>query len=86
MLKGRPFELIDVHLDDSELNLQEVLRCIHVDLLCVQQRPVDRPNMPSIILMLASHSELPKPKPPRKQIHKKESIPLESQIHFRKTL
>ncbi|GMN25818.1 hypothetical protein TIFTF001_040777 [Ficus carica] len=42
----------------------EVLRCIHVGLLCVQQRPVDRPNMPSVILMLGNDSELPEPKPP----------------------
>ncbi|GMN66852.1 hypothetical protein TIFTF001_035917 [Ficus carica] len=61
--EGRPFELIDVHLEDSELNLQEVLCRIHVGLLCVQQRPVDRPNMPSVILMLGSDSELPEPKP-----------------------
>ncbi|GMN22115.1 hypothetical protein TIFTF001_047375 [Ficus carica] len=62
--EGCPFELIDVHLEDSNLNLQEVLRCIHVGLLCVQQCPVDRPNMPSVILMLGSDSELPEPKPP----------------------
>lgn len=65
MLKqGRPSELVDEHLKDSDLNLQEVLRCIHVGLLCVQQRPEDRPNMSSIILMLGSESELSEPKPP----------------------
>ncbi|GMN71237.1 hypothetical protein TIFTF001_055928 [Ficus carica] len=62
--EGRPFELIDVHLEDSKLNLQEVLHCIHVGPLCVQQCPVDRPNMPSVILMLGSDNELPEPKPP----------------------
>ena len=65
MLKeGRPFELIDVHLMDSELKLPEVLRCIHVGLLCVQQRPEDRPNLSSVILMLGSESDLPEPKLP----------------------
>ncbi|GMN64459.1 hypothetical protein TIFTF001_033531 [Ficus carica] len=62
--EGRTFELIDVHLMDSELKLQEVLRCIHVGLLCVQQRPEDRPNLSSVILMLGSESGLPEPKPP----------------------
>ncbi|GMN67205.1 hypothetical protein TIFTF001_036272 [Ficus carica] len=62
--EGRPFELIDVHLMDSKLKLQEVLRCIHVGLLCVQQRPEDRPNLSSVILMLGSESDLPEPKPP----------------------
>ena len=41
-----------------------MLRCIHVGLLCVQQRPEDRPSMSSVILMLGSESELPQPKPP----------------------
>ncbi|GMN23708.1 hypothetical protein TIFTF001_040489 [Ficus carica] len=62
--EGRPFELIDVHLRDSYNNLLQVLRCIHVGLLCVQQRPEDRPSMSSVILMLGSESELPQPKPP----------------------
>ncbi|GMN66854.1 hypothetical protein TIFTF001_035915 [Ficus carica] len=62
--EGRPFELVDVHLKDLDVNLHEVLRCIHVGLLCVQQRLVDRPNMSSVGLMLGSDNELPKPKPP----------------------
>ena len=62
--EGRPFDLIDVHLMDSYDNLQEVLRCINVGLLCVQQHPIDRPDMPSVILMLSSERELPQPKPP----------------------
>ncbi|XP_024027994.1 G-type lectin S-receptor-like serine/threonine-protein kinase At4g27290 isoform X2 [Morus notabilis] len=62
--EGRPLELIDAHLRDSYDNLQEVLRCIHVALLCVQQRPVDRPSMLAVILMLGSESMLPQPKPP----------------------
>ena len=65
MLKeGRPFDLIDVHMKDSYVNLQEVLRCIHVGLLCVQQNPIDRPDMSSVVLMLNSERELPQPKSP----------------------
>ncbi|MBA0759220.1 hypothetical protein Gotri_022138, partial [Gossypium trilobum] len=40
----RPLELIDTALSDL-YNATEVLRCINVALLCVQQSPLDRPNM-----------------------------------------
>lgn len=33
-------------------------------LLCVQQRPEDRPSMASVVLMFGSESELLPPKPP----------------------
>ncbi|KAF9666861.1 hypothetical protein SADUNF_Sadunf16G0272800 [Salix dunnii] len=42
----------------------EALRCLHVALLCVQQRPEDRPNMSSVVLMLGSENPLPQPKQP----------------------
>ena len=44
--------------------LSEVLRCIHVGLLCVQQRPEDRPSMSSVVLMLSSDNSLPNPRQP----------------------
>ncbi|PON81461.1 S-receptor-like serine/threonine-protein kinase [Trema orientale] len=63
--EGRPFELIDFWLRDSCNNLQEVLRCIHIGLLCVQQNPMDRPSMSSVVSMLESENVvLPQPKPP----------------------
>ena len=64
MQESRSFEMIDACLRDYSQDLSEVLRCIHVSLLCVQQCPVDRPNMSSVILMLGSEGELPQPKPP----------------------
>ena len=45
-------------------NISDALRHIHVGLLCVQQRPEDRPNMSSVVQMLSSESLLPKPKQP----------------------
>ncbi|KAE8691891.1 S-locus lectin protein kinase family protein, putative isoform 1 [Hibiscus syriacus] len=42
----------------------EMVRCINVALLCVQQRPEDRPNMSSVLLMLGGESTLPKPNRP----------------------
>ena len=43
----------------------ELLRCIHIGLLCVQEDPVDRPTMSSVVVMLASDSiKLPQPTQP----------------------
>jgi hypothetical protein len=55
--------LVDDALGDS-CTLSEVLRCIHVGLLCVQQMPEDRPTMSSVVLMLSGESLLPKPRHP----------------------
>ncbi|KAH7546566.1 hypothetical protein FEM48_Zijuj01G0214300 [Ziziphus jujuba var. spinosa] len=64
MQEGRPIELIDAWMSDYSQNLSEILRCIHVSLLCVQQRPMDRPCMSSVVLMLSSEGALPEPKTP----------------------
>ncbi|KAF3453568.1 hypothetical protein FNV43_RR04008 [Rhamnella rubrinervis] len=64
MQEGRPFELIDAQLSDYSQCMSQVLRCIHVSLLCVQQNPVDRPCMSSVVLMLSSEGALVQPKPP----------------------
>ncbi|PON49905.1 Serine/threonine protein kinase [Parasponia andersonii] len=64
MKEGKAVELIDNSLRDSYENMEEVLRCIHVGLLCVQQSPDDRPNMSSVVLMLSGERVLPQPKPP----------------------
>uniref|UniRef100_A0A2N9HWE4 Bulb-type lectin domain-containing protein n=1 Tax=Fagus sylvatica TaxID=28930 RepID=A0A2N9HWE4_FAGSY len=61
-IEDRPIELIDDSVGD--FTIFEVLRCIHVALLCVQQRQEDRPNMLSVVLMLSSESLLPKPRQP----------------------
>ncbi|KAJ7003767.1 cysteine-rich receptor-like protein kinase 29 [Populus alba] len=43
----------------------EMMRCIHIGLLCVQENIADRPTMASIVLMLSSHSlTLPVPSQP----------------------
>ncbi|XP_044473372.1 receptor-like serine/threonine-protein kinase SD1-8 isoform X2 [Mangifera indica] len=61
--ENKPSELIDPVLGES-CNISEVIRCIHISLLCVQQYPVDRPNMSSVVLMLGSDNVLPQPKQP----------------------
>lgn len=42
----------------------EVLRSIHVGLLCVQRNLEDRPSMANVVLMLSSEVPLPQPKQP----------------------
>ncbi|KAL1293152.1 hypothetical protein AAHE18_19G051600 [Arachis hypogaea] len=58
----RPLELLDELLKGCTHS--EVIRCIQVGLLCVQQRPEDRPDMLSVVLMLNGEKLLPKPKVP----------------------
>lgn len=48
-------ELIDSSIDNS-YSQSEVLRCIQVGLLCVQERAEDRPTMSSVVLMLSSET------------------------------
>nr|GEW50615.1 G-type lectin S-receptor-like serine/threonine-protein kinase At4g27290 [Tanacetum cinerariifolium] len=48
----------------SSCVVSEVLRSIHVALLCVQHHAEDRPTMLSVVLMLVSESALPEPKQP----------------------
>ncbi|KAG6641578.1 hypothetical protein CIPAW_09G083800 [Carya illinoinensis] len=52
---GTPMELLDPVLGDS-YSRDEVMRCIHIGLLCVQEDPADRPSMALIVLTLDSHS------------------------------
>jgi hypothetical protein len=60
---GRPFELVDPILRES-CSKDQVLRCIHVGLLCVEDNAVDRPIMSDVISMLTSEAQLPLPKQP----------------------
>ncbi|KAK8330647.1 hypothetical protein V6Z11_A10G019200 [Gossypium hirsutum] len=55
--KGEGMELIDQVLVPSCV-ASEVLKCIHIGLLCVHEDPADRPTMSSVIFMLASDSTI----------------------------
>ena len=61
--EGRPLELLDASIEDS-VTLHEVVRTIHVGLLCVQRNPEDRPSMSAAVLMLGSEGALPPPLKP----------------------
>ncbi|KAJ9550403.1 hypothetical protein OSB04_014448 [Centaurea solstitialis] len=60
---GKSLDLIDTSLGNS-WSMSEVLRSIHIGLLCVQQRPQDRPNTRSVVRMLGEEGTLPSPKQP----------------------
>ena len=60
----RALELMDPSLKDS-YSRNEVIRCIHMGLLCVQEEADARPTMATIVLMLSSYSiSLPSPQEP----------------------
>ncbi|KAL5700167.1 hypothetical protein ACHQM5_025648 [Ranunculus cassubicifolius] len=57
-------EMVDESLRDS-CKVDDVLRCIHIGLLCVQRRTSERPTMSSVVLMLSSQGVgLPNPQQP----------------------
>ena len=59
-----PFELMDQRLLESSKS-SEVLKCIIIGLLCVQEDPGDRPTMTNVVLMLSGDIvSLPTPKQP----------------------
>ncbi|KAJ6980066.1 hypothetical protein NC653_028021 [Populus alba x Populus x berolinensis] len=61
--EGRPMELVRQSIIEA-CNLSEVLRSIHVALLCVQDNREDRPDMSYVVSMLSNENTLPQPKHP----------------------
>ncbi|KAK3129504.1 hypothetical protein QOZ80_6BG0480740 [Eleusine coracana subsp. coracana] len=62
--EGNVEDLADSSIIDTCL-LDEVLLCIHVALLCVQENPDDRPHMPFVVLALENGiTTLPNPNHP----------------------
>ncbi|CAJ1977287.1 unnamed protein product [Sphenostylis stenocarpa] len=66
--EGTASNLIDPTLNKGSRN--EMIRCIHIGLLCVQGHLADRPTMASVVLMLNSYSHtLPVPSEPAFFMH-----------------
>ncbi|XP_023729509.1 G-type lectin S-receptor-like serine/threonine-protein kinase At4g27290 isoform X1 [Lactuca sativa] len=61
--EDKSIELLSASVRNSSV-VSEVLRSIHVGLLCVQHHAEDRPTMLSVVLMLISEGVLPPPKQP----------------------
>ncbi|XP_039129809.1 putative receptor-like protein kinase At4g00960 isoform X3 [Dioscorea cayenensis subsp. rotundata] len=53
--EGNPLELVDQTLGNIFIK-EQVLRCIHIGLLCVQEDPTKRPSMASVVNMLNNDS------------------------------
>ncbi|RIA05208.1 hypothetical protein BRARA_K00502, partial [Brassica rapa] len=67
--EGQGLEIVDtaVIVDSSSPTCRprEILRCLQIGLLCVQERVEDRPMMSSVVLMLGSEAVfIPQPKRP----------------------
>ncbi|CAI9273446.1 unnamed protein product [Lactuca saligna] len=60
---GKSVELVSSAVRDSCVASQ-VLRAVHIGLLCVQHHAEDRPTMSSVVLMLGNENYLPPPKQP----------------------
>ena len=60
---GKALQIVDSNMEGSCI-VPEILRFIHVALLCMQQYPEDRPTMTLVLLMLGSEMELDEPKEP----------------------
>ncbi|WOL07793.1 hypothetical protein Cni_G16542 [Canna indica] len=62
--EDKVFEIVDKSIADS-FSMAEILSCMKVGLLCVQELPRDRPTMSSVVRLLGSDSTLlPEPKQP----------------------
>lgn len=66
-LEGKGLDIVDPVIVDSSSTFRpsEVLRCIHIGLLCVQETKDNRPLMSSVMLMLTSDkTEMNQPERP----------------------
>ncbi|KAJ8549700.1 hypothetical protein K7X08_033407 [Anisodus acutangulus] len=68
--KGTAIEFIDPMLKGSSGLVRDIIRCIHIALLCVQENVADRPTMAAVVIMLSSLSlSLPVPSGPAYYMH-----------------
>ena len=71
----KSLEILDSNIEKSYSYI-EVIRCIQIGLLCVQQNPDDRPTMERIVSYLSSVSvELPMPQEPGGFMGNRNQIP-----------
>ncbi|XP_019170534.1 PREDICTED: putative receptor-like protein kinase At4g00960 [Ipomoea nil] len=78
---GTPLEILDPVLAKS-YKVNEVIQCIHIGLLCVQDVAVERPTMAEVMLMLSSYSSnsWPPPREPAFYHGGREGIPREPEL------
>lgn len=54
-IREKAIELIDPSLSNNS-PIDQLLKCIHIGLLCVQENPADRPLMSAVNFMLTSNT------------------------------
>ena len=78
--EGTASSIVDPIITDSSRN--EIMRCIHIGILCVQENVADRPNMASVAIMLNSYSvTLPVPSQPALFINDRNLSEIQSGEH-----
>ncbi|KAG7546487.1 Protein kinase-like domain superfamily [Arabidopsis suecica] len=75
---GTTLDLVDPSIVEN-CHKSEVVRCIHIGLLCVQENPVERPALSTISVMLTSNTvTLPAPQQPGFFVKSRPGNPLDS--------
>ncbi|KAH0935251.1 hypothetical protein HID58_012368 [Brassica napus] len=80
-------DLVDPVIVDN-CQMSEVVRCIHIGLLCVQEDPIERPTFSTILMMLISNNViLPVPQQPGfvTQTRRKKDLPDSNQSAMTKS-
>ncbi|XP_024007715.1 G-type lectin S-receptor-like serine/threonine-protein kinase At1g11410 [Eutrema salsugineum] len=73
--KGEATKIIDTLMDVETYDESEVMKCIHIGLLCVQESASDRPDMSSVVFMLGHNAiDLPSPKHPAFTVGRKRNF------------
>nr|GME12036.1 putative receptor-like protein kinase At4g00960 [Ipomoea batatas] len=68
--EGTALNLVDPFVRGNSGSAPEMMRCIHMALLCVQENVADRPTMSTVVLVLSSSSlSLPMPSAPAFFMH-----------------
>ncbi|KAI3941328.1 hypothetical protein MKW92_037961, partial [Papaver armeniacum] len=62
--EGKGLDFIDLFLTEfAPAPAEELLRCLHIGLLCVQEDAADRPTMSNVLVMLGSDKSIDLPQP-----------------------
>ncbi|GJV44329.1 hypothetical protein Tco_1428865 [Tanacetum coccineum] len=70
--EGSAMEFIDPSLDDRS-SAYKLIRCMHIGLLCVEEKWIHRPSMLEVSAMLRNkHADVPIPKRPAYSTNKDE--------------
>ncbi|XP_031390375.1 cysteine-rich receptor-like protein kinase 10 isoform X1 [Punica granatum] len=76
--EGKELEFVDPSLLDSG-STSEIVRCVQIGLLCVQEDPADRPTMSEVVTLLGSEMRIPpEPKQPAYSVGRVVPVPDQS--------